>query len=76
MSEIVRQEDNGELFERANARDLAVRLERLTREPERLERYRAAIAPPKRIDQSAEEIENLYEAVRPAATAGARGVAS
>jgi glycosyltransferase involved in cell wall biosynthesis len=74
MSEIVRQEDNGELFERANARDLALRLERLTREPERLERYRAAIEPAKRIDQNADEIENLYQVRREVAAAAARGV--
>ncbi|MBK9384700.1 MAG: glycosyltransferase family 4 protein [Planctomycetes bacterium] len=76
MSEIVRQEDNGELFERGNPHDLAARLERLTREPERLDRYRAAIGPAKRIDQSADEIENLYEVHRAAAMAAARGAES
>ncbi|MBL8901314.1 MAG: glycosyltransferase family 4 protein [Planctomycetes bacterium] len=76
MSEIVRQEDNGELFERANPHDLAARLERLTREPERLDRYRASIGSAKRIDQSADEIENLYEVHRAAAMTASRGAES
>lgn len=76
LSEIVHQEVNGELFERSNAEDLGLRLQRLAIEPDRLERYRAAIGPVKRIDQNADEIENLYEAhVRDAAEL-ARGIPS
>jgi glycosyltransferase involved in cell wall biosynthesis len=61
MSELVKDEVNGELFAPGDARDLRERLERVVREPERLDRYRAAVPKTKTMKQNIDEIEALYE---------------
>jgi glycosyltransferase involved in cell wall biosynthesis len=60
MSELVRDGENGELFVAGDAADLRARLERLVREPERLDRYRSACPATKTMTQNIDEIEALY----------------
>jgi glycosyltransferase involved in cell wall biosynthesis len=60
MSELVRDGENGELFVAGDAADLRARLERLVREPERLDRYRSASPATKTMTQNIDEIEALY----------------
>lgn len=60
LAEIVADETNGERFRHADAADLARRIRRLLAEPERLARYRAGIAPPRTLADSARDIEALY----------------
>ncbi len=60
MSELVRDGENGELFVAGDAADLRARLERLVREPERLDRYRRASPATKTMTQNIDEIEALY----------------
>ena len=65
LVEVVRDEVDGELFEPGDAADLARRLQRLVDEPERLQRYRAAVRPPKTLAAAVDEFEALYgEAAR------------
>jgi glycosyltransferase involved in cell wall biosynthesis len=60
MSEFVRPEVNGLLFELENAEDLARQLRRLREEPTLLERLRAGIGPVKTVAEYADELERLY----------------
>jgi hypothetical protein len=60
LAEIVADERNGELFRHDDAADLARRIRRLLAEPDRLARYRAGIAPPRTLADSARDIETLY----------------
>ena len=66
LSEVVRNEVDGELFEAGNSDDLARRLQRLVDEPALLERYRRAVCAPKTLQDAVEEFELLYHgACRP-----------
>jgi glycosyltransferase involved in cell wall biosynthesis len=66
LVEVVRDEQDGELFEPGDADDLAARMQRLVDEPARLLRYRAAIEAPKPLAAAVGEFEALYrEAARP-----------
>ncbi len=60
MSEFVKHEENGLLFERENAEDLAHQLRRLGEEPGLLERLRAGIRPVKTVRENVDELEELY----------------
>jgi len=60
MSEFVRDEENGLLFELENAKDLARQLRRLLEEPGLLERLRAGIGPVKTVQENVDELEVLY----------------
>lgn len=60
LSELVRDEENGELFAVDDVADLRRRLERLAREPERLLRYQNALPPVKRMDQNGTELDAVY----------------
>ncbi|MCA8943584.1 MAG: glycosyltransferase family 4 protein [Planctomycetes bacterium] len=60
IAEIVEDEVNGDLFPRDDVDALASRLERLEREPDRLERYRAALPRVKTLAENVDEIERLY----------------
>ncbi len=74
MSELVKDQVNGELFAPGDAQDLRERLERLVREPGRLDRYRAAMPKTKTMKQNIDEIEALYaDAVRERASSTATG---
>jgi len=61
LVEVVRDGIDGELFAPGDAADLAMRLQRLVHEPERLQRYRAAVQPPKTLVAAADEFEALYQ---------------
>mgnify|MGYP006269105223 FL=1 len=60
LSEVVRDEVDGDLFEAGASADLARRLQRLIDEPDRLKRYRAAVAPPKTLQTAVDEFEAVY----------------
>jgi glycosyltransferase involved in cell wall biosynthesis len=60
MSEFVRHEKNGLLFELENAEDLARQLWRLTEEPGLLAKLRAGIGPVKTVADYTDELEALY----------------
>ena len=53
-------EVDGELFEPGDSDDLARRLQRLVDEPDRLRRYREAVAPPKTLLDAVDEFEAVY----------------
>ena len=63
LGEIVVDGENGELFRRDDVADLAARLERLAREPDRLARYRAALPRVKTLADNAGEIAGIYAAL-------------
>jgi len=66
LTEVVRDEVDGELFEAGNSDDLARRLQRLVDEPDRLQRYRDAVQPPKTLQGAVDEFEAVYrDACRP-----------
>ncbi|MBP8301708.1 MAG: glycosyl transferase family 1, partial [Planctomycetes bacterium] len=58
--EVVRDGVDGELFAPGDAADLAMRLQRLVDEPERLRRYRQAVEPPKSLHAAVDEFEAHY----------------
>jgi glycosyltransferase involved in cell wall biosynthesis len=60
MSEFVKHEENGLLFERENVEGLAHQLRRLGEEPGLLERLRAGIGPVKTVKENVDELEDLY----------------
>lgn len=60
MSEFVRHEENGLLFELENSDDLAHQLLRLGGEPGLLEKLRAGIGPVKTVQENVDELEELY----------------
>ncbi len=60
LSEVVKDEENGLLFELENVEDLARQLRRLGEEPGLLERLRAGIGPVKTIEENVDELEMLY----------------
>ncbi len=60
LSEAVKHEENGLLFELENVRDLTCQLRRLGEEPGLLERLRAGIGPVKAIEENVDELERLY----------------
>jgi glycosyltransferase involved in cell wall biosynthesis len=60
MSEFVKHEENGLLFELENVEDLARQLRRLGEEPGLLERLRAGIGPVKTVEENVDELEELY----------------
>ena len=60
MSEFVRHEEDGLLFELENAEDLARQLRRLVEEPGLLDRLRAGIRPVKTLQENVDELEDLY----------------
>jgi glycosyltransferase involved in cell wall biosynthesis len=64
MSEFVKHEESGLLFERENAEDLARQLRRLCEEPGLIERLRRGIGPVKTVEENAEELERLYDTLR------------
>lgn len=64
LSELVEDGVNGELFALDDVADLRGRLERLAREPDRLERYRAALPRVKTLAENAGEIDAIYGALR------------
>ncbi|MCK5944026.1 MAG: glycosyltransferase, partial [Planctomycetes bacterium] len=60
LTEVVRDEVDGELFAPGDHEDLARRLQRLVDEPERLQRYRDAVQPPKSLQAATDEFEQVY----------------
>ena len=60
LTEVVQDEVDGELFEAGDSADLARRLQRLVDEPDRLQRYRAAVQPPKTLGAATDEFEAVY----------------
>ena len=64
ISEFVKHEVNGLLFERENAEDLARQLRRLGEEPGLIERLRGGIGPVKTVEENADELEKLYGNLR------------
>ena len=60
MSEFVKHEENGLLFELENAEDLARQLRRLGEEPGLTEKLRAGIGPVKTVEENVDELEVLY----------------
>jgi glycosyltransferase involved in cell wall biosynthesis len=60
MSEFVKHEENGLLFELDDAEGLVHQLRRLGEEPELLERLRAGIGPVKTVEENVDELEALY----------------
>lgn len=73
MAEMVRPGENGLLFERKNARDLANQLQRLLDEPGLLAKLSAGIDPVKSLDQEFAELGPIYDEV--VAEAAAKKVA-
>lgn len=69
LTEVVADEVDGELFGAGDVDDLAHRLQRLLDEPARLQRYRAAVQPPKTLATAVDEFEAHY--ARTAAATGA-----
>ena len=61
ISEFVKHEVNGLLFERGNIDDLANQLQRITDEPGLLERLREGVPPVKRIEEEVTELELIYQ---------------
>ncbi len=60
LVEVVQDEVDGELFGPGDSDDLARRLQRLLDEPDRLQRYRDAVAPPKTLQAAVDEFEAVY----------------
>jgi glycosyltransferase involved in cell wall biosynthesis len=60
LSEAVKDEENGLLFELENVEDLGHQLRRLGEEPGLLEKLRAGIGPVKTIEENVDELEMLY----------------
>jgi glycosyltransferase involved in cell wall biosynthesis len=60
MSEFVRHEENGLLFELDSPDDLARQLRRLSEEPGLIERLRSGIGPVKTVEEDVDELEELY----------------
>lgn len=60
LTEVVRDEVDGELFAAGDVDDLARRLQRLVDEPARLARYRAAVQGPKTLAAAVDEFEAIY----------------
>ncbi len=60
MSEFVKHEENGLLFELENAKDLAWQLRRLGEEPGLIEKLRDGIGPVKTVKENVDELEKLY----------------
>jgi glycosyltransferase involved in cell wall biosynthesis len=60
MSEFVKHEENGLLFELENAKDLARQLRRLGEEPGLIKKLRAGIGPVKTVKENVDELEELY----------------
>ena len=60
LTESVRHEENGLLFELEDARDLAWQLRRLLEEPGLLEKLRSGIGPVKTVEEKVDELERLY----------------
>lgn len=60
LTEVVADEVDGDLFAPGDADDLARCLQRLVDEPDRLQRYRAAVQPPKTLQAAVDEFEDLY----------------
>ncbi len=63
MAEMIRHEQNGLLFKRKDAQDLARQLERLLIEPGLLAQLSAGVAPVKSLDQEFAELEPIYQQV-------------
>ncbi len=63
MSEFVRHEENGLLFELESAEDLACQLRRLGEEPGLIEKLRAGIESVKTVEENVDELEELYNAL-------------
>jgi glycosyltransferase involved in cell wall biosynthesis len=63
MSEFVKHEQNGLLFELENEKDLAWQLRRLAEEPGLIERLRNGIAPVKTVREDVDELEKLYKSL-------------
>jgi glycosyltransferase involved in cell wall biosynthesis len=64
LAEVVRDQHDGELFRPRDVADLAQRMQRLLDEPARLQRYRAAVQPPKTLVQAVDEFEAAYAEAR------------
>lgn len=60
LAEVVNDDRDGELFTPGDADDLARRLQRLVDEPDRVARYRAAVAPPKPLAAAVDEFLAIY----------------
>jgi glycosyltransferase involved in cell wall biosynthesis len=60
MSEFVKHEENGLLFELENVEDLAQQLRRLGEEPGLLEKLRTGIGPVKTVEENVDELKELY----------------
>ncbi|MBA3473401.1 MAG: glycosyltransferase family 4 protein [Rubrobacter sp.] len=60
MSEFVKHEENGLLFELENVEDLARQLRRLGEEPKLIEKLRNGIGPVKTVKENVDELEELY----------------
>jgi len=60
LVEVVDDQVDGDLFASGDADDLAQRLQRLVDEPNRLQRYRDAVQPPKTLQSAVDEFEELY----------------
>src|SRR5215207_2154187 len=60
MSEFVKHEENGLLFEPEDAEDLARQVRRLYEEPGLLEKLRDGIGPVKNVTEDVDELEELY----------------
>lgn len=65
LTEVVDDDTDGELFAPGDVGDLAQRLQRLLDEPQRLQRYRAAVRPPKSLAQAVDEFEAHYRRAAP-----------
>jgi glycosyltransferase involved in cell wall biosynthesis len=61
MSELVRHEVNGLLFERGDVRSLATALRRIIVDPTLRGRLRAGIQPARTIEQEVDELVQLYQ---------------
>jgi glycosyltransferase involved in cell wall biosynthesis len=69
MSEFVKHEENGLLFELENVGDLARQLRRLYEEPELLEKLRDGIGHVKTVERNVDELEELYNTLLKGKTA-------
>ena len=65
LVEVVDDGVDGELFAPGDATDLALRLQRLFDEPDRLARYRDAVQPPKTLHAAVDEFEAIYGEAAP-----------
>jgi glycosyltransferase involved in cell wall biosynthesis len=63
LAEVVADGVDGELFAPGDAADLAMRMQRLCDEPERLAAYRRAVTPPKTLATAVDEFESTYREV-------------